>query len=173
MNITVGGEDNPALDVESRKEAELVRISEDTTAKKKVVVVSKKQNVFEMTTIGRNEPAAKTEQAINPNKLSDAIMLQRSLYFMGGGAIISFLIATTALVLVLIIMSQSPSITLKDPGTVHGKISVESNFLSFFPLFKIPNIEVLPCPSYFHWTKMLTVNFGLKRQRAKAHCPFY
>ena len=163
MNVTVGGEDNPALDVESRKAAELARISEDTTTKKKVVAVSRKQNVFEMTTIERNELAAKTEQAINPNKLSDAMMLQRSLYFMGGGAVISMLIATTALVLVLIVMSQSPPTKLTDAGTVHGKISVESNFYVFLPVAQntqhwgaaLPKLLLLDKNINFqHWTKM-------------------
>ena len=145
MNLIVEGEDNPALDAESRKAAESAAwISEDTTAKQKVVSVSGKQNLFEMTTMGRNESASKTKQVINSNKRSDSIMLQRSLYFMGGVAVISLLLASTALALVLIIMSQSPPSTLTDPGTVHGKISVELNFLSFFPLLKIPNVEVLP-----------------------------
>ena len=131
MNLTVWGEDNPALDVESWKVAEsAARISEDTTAKQKVVTVSGTQNLFEMRTMGRNESAAKTEQAINSNRRSDSIMLQRSWYFMGGVAVISLLIASTALALVLIIMSQSPPSTVTDPGTVHGKISVELNFLS-------------------------------------------
>ena len=149
MNLSVGGEDNPALDVEWRKAAELARISEDTTAKQKVLSVSGTQSLFEMTTVGRNESAAKTELAINSNKRSDSIMLQRSLYLMGGVAVISLLIASTALALVVIIMSQSPPSTVTDPGTVHGKISVELNFLSFFLLLKVPNIEVLPCPSNF------------------------
>ena len=58
MNRTIGGKDNTAFYVESLKATKSARISEDAA------VVSRKQNVFEMTTIiGRNEPA-KTEQAI-------------------------------------------------------------------------------------------------------------
>ena len=78
MNRTAGRRDNPAPDMDSLKAAESARIGEDTMAKKKAVVVPRKQNVFEMTTIiGRNEPAAKSEQAMNPNKRSDSMMLQR------------------------------------------------------------------------------------------------
>ena len=75
MNLIVEGEDNPALDAESRKAAESAAwISEDTTAKQKVVSVSGKQNLFEMTTMGRNESASKTKQVINSNKRSDSII---------------------------------------------------------------------------------------------------
>ena len=51
MNRTAGRRDNPAPDMDSLKAAESARIGEDTMAKKKAVVVPRKQNVFEMTTI--------------------------------------------------------------------------------------------------------------------------
>ena len=160
MNRTAGGRDNSALDVDSLKAAELARIGEDNTAKKKAVVVPRKQNVVEMTTrVGGNEPAAETEQAINPNKRSDSMMLQRLLYFMGGVAVISLLIATTALVLVLIVMSQSPHTTLTDPGTVHGKISMELDFLCLSSVAqKYPTLMCCLARPFFCWT----VNIGPK-----------
>ena len=87
-------------------------------------VCAMKENVFEMQTIiiERNEPLAKTEQAMNLNKRSDSMMLKRLLYFITSVAVLSLVIASTALVLVL---SQSPPTTLTDPTTEHGKISME------------------------------------------------
>ena len=98
MNRTVTvGEDNPALDVESRKAANKIR--EDSAARKKNVVDSRKQNVFETQTVGRNEQAAKTEQAINPKKRSDSIDDGEIIVFHGRCFIvISLLIASTGLV---------------------------------------------------------------------------
>lgn len=128
MNKTVGGEYNPALDVESREATKLARISEDSAAKKRAVVKTTKENVFEMQTIGRNEPAANPEQAISPNKRSDSMVLERLFYFMVGVVVISLLIASAALVLVLIVMFHSTPTTLTDP-TAHGKINIESNFV--------------------------------------------
>ena len=71
---------------------------------------------------------ANPEQAINPNKRSESMVLERLFYFMVGVVVISLLIASAALVLVLIVMFHSTPTTLTDP-TVHGKINIESNFV--------------------------------------------
>lgn len=119
---------------------------EDSEARKNYVVDSRKQNVFETQTVGRNEQAAKTEQAINPKKRSDSIDVGEIIVFHGRCFIvISLLIASTGLVLVLTFMFRSPLTTWKDP-TVHSKTSTELHFVFYqTAMFIFRLLLCLPC----------------------------